>query len=117
MPTWPLDITGSVKLNGSGNGTVQLGPLSGQRWNVTSTTVSTVSQVAPLPQATVYAGPSASASFVIDATFTGNGDSSDVPAVVYNGQYIWVTWAGGNANDTATARVQGMVTNRYRAGA
>lgn len=116
MPTWPLDVMGSVKLNGSGNGTVQLGPQSGQRWTVSSVTVSTVSQAAPIPQCAIYAGPTAGPPWLLDATFTGNGDQTDTPATLYNGQYVWATWTAGNPGDSATVRVQGTVANRYRAG-
>jgi hypothetical protein len=116
MPSWQLDITGGVKLDGSGNGTVQVGPQSGQRWDVTSTTVSTGSQSSPLPQCSIYSGPTAGPPWLLDATFTGNGDQTDTPSTIYNGQYVWAVWTGGNPGDGATVRVQGTVTNKYRAG-
>ena len=35
MTSQPLDTSASVKLNGSGNGQISLGPASGQMWTVT----------------------------------------------------------------------------------
>lgn len=109
--TLPLDTSGSVVLNGAGNGTVTLAPRYGQRWDIVSTTVSTVSQASPLPQCTL-----SSAGGVLDATFTGNGDATDVPATLYGGQALQAAWTGGNPGDRATVRVQGTVTTGYRGG-
>src|SRR5258707_14709354 len=116
MATLTLDTSVSVKLDGSGNGTVKAGPQSGQRWDITTVTVSTVSQVAPLPACNIYSGPQPQAPWLLDATFTGNGDSTGRQASLYPGNYVWAVWSAGNAADVATIRILGTYTTRYRSG-
>lgn len=114
MPTYPLDANATVTLNGSGNGSASVGPSSAQMWTVSYTTVSTVSQAAPLPTCQIYTGNANSPITLLDSTFTGNGDSTDAPATLYPGFYVWAVWTGGNAGDVATVRVQGQSVTNYR---
>lgn len=114
MPSRPLDTFATVQLDGSGNGRAALSPGPGQMWQVASITVSTVSQAAPIPQCTISTGHAGGPVSVLDATFTGNGDQSDVPATVYPGSYLWAVWSAGNASDLATVRVQGQIVTQYR---
>lgn len=109
-----LDEPATVTLDGSGNGTAKVGPASGQMWQLASVTVSTISQTAPLPQCKMYAGPQPQPSWQIDATFTGNGDSTGRAATLYPGNYVWAVWTGGNPGDTATMRALGTVNTNYR---
>lgn len=110
-----LDTAQSVKLSGAGNGQVQLGPGSGQMWQVTAVSVSTASQAAPYPQCNIYAGPQPQPPWFVDGTYTGNLDSTGraIPPV-YPGSYIWAVWSGGNPNDTATVRITGTIVTGYR---
>ena len=112
----PLDTSVPVRLDGSGNGRASIGPQSGVMWQVAYTTVSTVSQAAPIPQCAISTGNANGPVTLLDATFTGNGDSTDTPAVIYPGSYLWAVWAGGNPGDIATVRVQGQAVTRYRRG-
>ena len=116
MASLLLDTSASVKLNGSGNGQISLGPASGQMWTVSYTTVSTVSQAAPLPQCNISTGSTSGPVTVLDATYTGNGDSTNAPATLYPGGVLWAVWTGGNPGDVATLRVQGQSVTNYRRG-
>ena len=70
-----------------------------------------------MPQCTISTGNANGPVTALDATFTGNGDSTDVPATIYPGSYLWAVWTAGNPNDIATLRTQGQIVTRYRAAA
>ena len=114
MAALPLDTFAVVTLDPTGSGQASVGPASGQMWQVSYTTVSTVSQNPPLPQCSIYTGNAGGPVTLLDATFTGNGDSTDAPATLYPGSYLWAVWAAGNPGDQATVRVQGQSVTSYR---
>jgi len=100
---FPLSESATVKLDASGNGTLKMGPTRrGQTWYPTLIAVS-IPNPTKIPTATVTNG-----SIGLGQTFTGSGDSTDLAgAVVYPGQQITITWAGGDANAVATASITG----------
>jgi hypothetical protein len=109
----PLNESKVVTLNGSGNATAQLGPLSGREvWYPTTVSVSAgQAVVGPLDaHCNVYVGNIApSADQFRDASRTGSsGDSSgNVVGTIRSGQYIWAVWTGGNPGQNAYLRVVG----------
>lgn len=104
-----LDASGSITLDGSGNGTVRLAP-AGEKWEVrrtrvecsTSTTEAVVrlyrNQVAPR--------------YVIDGTESGStGDTSDTVYFLEDGVGVIVEWTGGDPGATATVTLSGWRSN------
>jgi hypothetical protein len=101
----------TIKLDGSGNGTAKLGPLTVREvWNPNSASVKTVqTTVTNEAVCAIYVGLSASQENFRDQTFTGSsGDVTDlVTGVLKKGNYIWAVWTGGDANVQATLVVSG----------
>lgn len=106
---------GSARFNASGVATAVLKPDQGQWWFPTFIRVSTVGQLTPPPQCTLYVGglnvttPDA----FVDSTFLGNGDTSSIisGSVIQFGEAITAVWTGGTPNDTAILGVYGMVSD------
>lgn len=108
----PLNEAANVTLDGSGNGTVSMGPVTGERWKLTNAGVRTNTSSNPaanVPQCRIYIGGAPIDSFFIDGTFTGNLNStsrvSGIP--VGNGQRIWAVWQGGDPGSVATLSIIG----------
>lgn len=110
MQTVPLNESQPVKLDGSGNGTVKLGPRShGETWHpeVASVKVSTATAEAACK---IYLGHTATDDNFLDGTFSGSsGDSTDRVSgnPLWLGNYIFAVWSGGDAGATATLSVIG----------
>lgn len=110
MATGDLYDYASVVLNGSGNGTAKVGPISArERWTPSVISVSATTNTKEAA-CSIYVGASASDPYFIDASFSGSsGDSTDRGAAktVRVGQYVFAVWTGGDAGATATVRVNG----------
>ena len=101
----PLDVSLSVRLNASGNGTVKLGPTSAnQTWNVTNAAVS-VSTNTLEPTAVLYLNSKASK---LAGTYTGSNDSTGLDETLRNG-FIICEWTGGDPGAIATLSLQGSI--------
>jgi hypothetical protein len=100
----------TVKLDGSGNGTAKVGPLSAREtWQPQNVAVSATSNVKEA-SCNIYVGDRVAASNFRDATLSGStGDSTGKVSgdSVKTGHYIWAVWSGGDANATATMVVTG----------
>lgn len=125
-PTQPLHETAHVTLNGSGNGTARISPgqpgspgsgvgaqrNSGLLWNVTGIAVSVATNTKEA-QASAYISygiQSATPDDFQGQTQTGStGDTCTVNATLRPGDWITVTWTGGDASQIATARIFGTV--------
>lgn len=105
--------TSSIRLNGSGNGTAKLGPLSAREvWYPDNVHVQVSTNVNEA-QCTIYVGDAAIQRNFRDATYSGSsGDSSDKVNgdTVKVGTYIFAVWTGGDANAIATLNVTGRRT-------
>ena len=113
----PFDLSVTVKLDASGNGTAQLGPTGAYMWKLGTIVVSTLSQsTLTIPQASYYAGSMVSPATLLDTTVNGNSDSSNrgVGQTLYQGQHVFAVWTGGITLDTATLRVTGQQVTGYR---
>jgi hypothetical protein len=113
--TLTLTRTLSVTLNGSGAGTVQVGPSSpGETWQPSQVSVSCSATVTTgTCQCNIYAGAGPSQSTFVDGTFSGDtGDTSDAIGgrVVNPGQSVFAVWSGGVPGATATLVVSGTRT-------
>jgi hypothetical protein len=101
---------GQVVLNGSGNGTAKVGPLTEREtWNPTMAFVS-VSTNTKEAVCAIFVGHDASAPYQVDASYAGSsGDSTGRVAgkVLRQGNFIWAVWTGGDVGATATLTVNG----------
>lgn len=106
--TVPLNVSGSVVLDGSGNGQVQLGPVvAGVSWQVTGEGV--LVQPASLTVVSLfklYLGAVVAGNF-LGGTYTGDNNSASIPAALYPGQVLTGVWTGGNPGATATLTLSG----------
>jgi hypothetical protein len=110
MARVPLNETAPVILNGSGNGTAKIGPVSAREvWSPQNVHVRT-STNADEATCLIYVGDSAIQANFRDGTFTGSsGDSSDRVSAdtVKVGAHVWAVWSGGDPGATATVNVTG----------
>ena len=114
-PQQPLNESGNVTLDGSGNGTLSMKPWGGGvTWQPQVVSVKASSNTSEA-SAKIYIGPEAADQYYVDGTLSGStGDSTTNVAgysVDTHGNTLWVVWEGGDAGATATAQVNGtMVT-------
>jgi hypothetical protein len=101
---------GSVVLDGSGNGTVKVGPLTAREvWHPANAHVQASTNVNEAV-CTIYVGDTATQSNFRDSTFTGSsGDSTDKIGadIVKSPHKIFAVWTGGDAGSRATLQVTG----------
>lgn len=115
MRTLTLTRTASVTLNGSGAGTVQLGPASpGEVWHPAQVSVSCSAVVTTgTCQANIYAGAAVGQSTFKDGTFSGDtGDTTDAVGGVqlHPGEYVFVVFSGGVPGAVGAVLVAGTRT-------
>ena len=100
----------TVKLDGSGTGTISVGPLTAREtWQPQIASVSVATNVKEAA-CKIYVGPSRAAAYFLDGTLSGStGDSTDrvSAAPCPHGYWVWAVWAGGDAGAVATLRVTG----------
>lgn len=111
MTTQPFTTSGSVVLDGSGNGSVQLGPILGQTWNLSIAAIHVDSNTKE-PTCKLYIGPIANPQTLVDGTYTGSLNSSDAVAQfpITQGNYVIAVWSGGDANANAQLTIWGTRT-------
>lgn len=111
MRSLRLSVKAYVTLDGSGNGTASIGPLSpGERWSDLTVSVSVATNVA---EATcrIYAGAAATPGYFADGTTWGStGDSTTNAGIVCVGGNVWAVWSGGDAGAKATMTISGTRT-------
>lgn len=109
--TVSLALSASVTLNGSGNGTVQLGPtFPGEAWYPVSVAIGcTGTQPTTLSSVYLYAGNGVSALSQVDTTYDVLGASSSMVSGhrLYPGQVISAVWSNGPPAGTASLTVYG----------
>lgn len=108
----PLNESVLVTLDGSGNGTVKAGPISGREtWYPANAHVcTTASDITNEAVCQVYAGDQAIKANFRDNTFTGSsGDSTGKVSadVLRCGQYVWAVWTGGDPGAVMRLNVTG----------
>lgn len=112
MRSFPLNFSAAVTLNGSGAGTVQLGPATPRElWRPANAHVVCSSAVTTgTCQGSIYAGPQPQQPWFRDSTFSADtGDTTDAVAAdeLRPGSYVWAVFSGGVAGATATLTVTG----------
>jgi hypothetical protein len=108
-----LNTSARTTLDGTGSGRLELGPDSGPPyWNVTRLVVMTDRPgQAPVPQCSVFLDFE-DANGLLDSTYDGSRDSTDVDVDLTRGQHLIAVWEGGQAGDVATLSVTGWVSAR-----
>lgn len=107
--TKPLNAFGTVTLNASGSGLVDIQVPTLQTWNVTRLGVLTTSNTSE-PTAKVYVDSEGPGNF-LSGTYTGSNDSSDEQQMLMPGQHLLCRWTGGDPTAQATLSVFGQVTS------
>jgi len=105
----PLNQSAPVTLDGSGNGTARLGPVSlRETWTPEVASVSASSAVNEA-QCQLFEGEFAEQQYFIDGTLSGStGDSTDhLWGPLTCGQYVFAVWTGGDPGAQAVLRVRG----------
>lgn len=110
MARHPFNYTVYTTLNGSGNGSVKVGPLSAREvWYPDNVAVSANSNPINDATCTISVGDVNTKSFR-DSTFTGSsGDSTDRCNAdqIRVGSYVWADWTGGDPGNVAKMTVTG----------
>lgn len=103
-----FNTSAHVTLGASGSGRLELGPDNGPPyWNVTKVVVLTSRPgLAPVPQCSVYLDAE-DTNGLLDSTYDGSKDATDVDVDVQRGQHLIAVWTGGQAGDVATLSVTG----------
>lgn len=105
-----LNTGATVTLGASGGGRLELGPADrpgSPYWNVTRVVVTTTRPgQAPVPSMSLYLD-SEDGSGLVDSTYDGSRDSSDVDIDMQRGQRLIAVWSGGQAGDVATLSITG----------
>lgn len=107
--TKPLNESGSVVLDSSGSGLVDILVPTLQTWTINRLGV-LVSSNTKEPVAKVYVNSEGPGNFLA-GTYTGSNDSSDENQVLMPGQHLLCRWTGGDTGATATLSVFGSVTS------
>jgi len=113
MRQLPLNVKAYAVLDGSGNGTAEIGPLSpGEVWSGMTVSVK-VAANAKEATCSIYSGAAATPAYFADATTWGStGDSTGNVRDVRVGGSVFAVWSGGDAGAQATMTVSGTKTVR-----
>jgi hypothetical protein len=107
----PLSEFVTITLDGSGNGTAQLGPRAhGLVWKPTVASIKMTGDIpADLATVFVYAGGTVNDGNFVDSTYDVNSASSGNIAgqQLQLGQYVFAVWSGGNPGASATLTLNG----------
>ncbi|MBO2460965.1 hypothetical protein [Actinomadura violacea] len=106
-----LRAVGSGTLDGSGSGTVRVGPLGhGVTWLPKVASIRMAGDPPPTAATCyVYAGVMATDAYFCDATYDVNNDSTDrvSGSELRLGQYVFAVWSGGTPGADVTLIVTG----------
>ncbi len=103
-----LSTKAYATLDGSGNGTASIGPLSpGEQWSDLTVSVS-VATNAKEATCRIYGGAAATPGYFADGTTWGStGDSTTNLGTVQVGGNVFAVWTGGDPGAKATMTVTG----------
>lgn len=105
---YPLDTFASVILDGSGSGTIGIGPgLPRQHWQPGSAAVSVSTNVLEAA-CSLYLGSSVQSGTLIGQTSKGStGATCALSGDMPSGYKLWAVWTIGDPGSTATVHVTG----------
>lgn len=98
-----------VTLDGSGNGTAKVGPLSAREIHYPQVASVSVSDTTNEATCSVYAGGINYRQFIDGCIDGSSGDSTDhiSGSTIHIGEYVWAVWSGGTPGARATLTVTG----------
>ncbi len=102
----PLNVTASVVLDASGNGTASVGPTAqGETWlaGYTAGVLTQETAITSEAQCRVYCG----GRFIGGTTWGSTGDASTTTPQLATGQVVEAQWTGGDPGATAVLDVTG----------
>lgn len=109
MSEVPLSESASGIADATGTARVSLGPLrSFETWNIASTTVANTG-TALVPTVKLYRGAEAP-SRLIDGTFTGTLDTTDIAYKLRSGDKVVAVFTGASVGTQCTVTVEGTAT-------
>ena len=113
MRQFALTVSASVTLDGTGAGTVALGPtFPRERWLPESTSITCTGTIPTTgtPSVFIYAGYGVAPGNVIDSTYNVTGAASSLISgrTLISGEKVFAVWSGGPPNQVATLAVNGQ---------
>ena len=113
MRSFRLNVSASVTLDGTGAGTVSLGPtFPRERWLPDSTSISCTGSIPTTgtPSVFIYAGFGVTPGTFVDSTYNVTGAASSLIAgqTLLSGEQVFAVWSGGPPNQVATLTVAGQ---------
>lgn len=117
MPRVTLNESAVIRLDGSGNGTARVGPLTAREvWYPSNVSIKTTFpgvQTVPTKESScdIFMGQAATSQYFRDNSVqasTGDASGACSADTVRTGQYIWAAWKGGDAGVQATLTVTGL---------
>ena len=115
-PRTSVSVPNSVILNGAGYGYTTVTVPSGVRWDVALVSVSTnvvpttTGTSAVQPVVTLYQDTGPNPSHFLEATWSGNRDTTDSSYTLIGGDAITAEWQGGTPGSVATLRIRAYQT-------
>jgi len=104
----PLDVGFQTTLDGSGNGTVVIGPQGSLQTGYPNRISVTVSTNASEPVFKYYRGRTAGTVNFIDGTYTGSNNSSEgLGVILHPGEVLLCQWTQGDPGALATVTLGG----------
>lgn len=105
-----MNETAPIVLDGSGNGTARLGPLTAREvWYPDGCSVKANNTPTNEAQCSIFVGNTATQDNFRDQTFTGSsGDATDkIAGKLSKGGFVFAVWTGGDAGVQAYLTVTG----------
>jgi hypothetical protein len=95
-----------------GSVTLQAGPQGvGASWALDQAGISTSVGAADSSTCAVYAGPQATAPYLVAQSYAGGGDAIGLAGyTLVPGEFVWAVWSGGTPGSTAALKVAGTKT-------
>lgn len=113
-PLVPFKTSGTVILDGSGNGTVRLAP-TGTDWYIDRIAVKVSPKAVLEAKAYIYEGQIADQYLITNTLIGSTGDTSSGDNIILtDGTPLYVVWSGGDVGSTASVYIAGRqrVPNR-----
>jgi hypothetical protein len=110
----PIGIDGQASgvVLASGSVTLQAGPQGvGARWALDQAGIATSVGAADTATCAVYAGPQASAPYLVAQSYAGGGDAIGLAGYTLQpGEFVFAVWSGGTTGSLAQLKVAGTKT-------
>jgi hypothetical protein len=110
----PIGIDGQVAgvVSGAGTATLQAGPQGiGARWALDQAGIATSVGAGDTATCAVYAGPQATAPYLVAQSYTGGGDAIGLAGYTLQpGEFVFAVWSGASPGSAAQLKVAGTKT-------